>query len=525
MTMTWKRVHYILVCAILTYVLLLFVLTNRTISNKLRQTKNDDTYIFDFNVRLSRDGIEETSIDNKETNTRLKFLAQRKPRKDLVKSEEIIFIDKKEFEDGSIELDQTNIKQRQKEVMFEQKRIKLPESASSRNDNEKKYLFAFRYFEQLSMATKNLLSLASLATSTGRTFVEPFVNSSRFCGLPSGTSFSRLMEEKVKFTELKNYFDQEKLKDQLQKHGYNEMVPYQEFREQCTKIDVVVHFLYNDSNILKNLQKWYKINNETVQKALEKVKRTGYSDCPFVERSRIGKFLGKPVQRYVCVDPEQIRSSKQLEKDILQNSKCAAIIFWKGSGPKRTHFPLAPKITEPLQPADIQHAKRLVDIAYDYIRNTIKRPFIAVHIRIERHVRWKGIHAARTCIRHLSDAILKHKKQNNLKKVFMAHDLGPNGSDTLKRFVDKKTLAQLENKIETSLQDSYRFDPIKYGLYDRGSIAIVEMHIMTLGESLFTLGRGNFHDWVTELYLKSNANDESLLHKICQDVVSGGSKK
>merc|ERR1712072_1651576 len=48
---------------------------------------------------------------------------------------------------------------------------------------------------------------------------------------------------------------------------------------------------------------------------------------------------------------------------------------------------------EPLRPWNLRHDRRLIDIAYRYIRDTIQRPFISVHVRSERHLIWKGVRA------------------------------------------------------------------------------------------------------------------------------------
>ena len=506
------------------------MITDRVIFRGIATTNKVD-YLLNFNVRLSKDGIKETILEDQSSNTKVKLSANRKLKDGVVKSQEYIFIDRKEYADGSVELDQTNIQQKLKanrEISINslQKSFDADSfKASSTNKESKKYLFAFRYYEQLTMATKNVISFASLASATGRQFVEPFVNSSRFSGLRTGVSVTRFMKEKEKFTALDNYFDRDNLKYQLKLRGYSDMVPYKEFIDECREINVVIHFLYNESNTDRDLKKWYKIDSDTIKKLRKSVSKRGWVDCQFAARSKIGRFLGKKVKRYVCVDAEKIKSIEQLQNEILNNSKCAAVMFWKGNGTRRTHFPLASQITDPLRPVHVKHAKYLIDIAYDYIRNTIKRPFISVHVRLERHIKWRGMNVARDCIQMLSKSILKHKKQNNLHKIFLAHDMGVTGSDTLKKFTDPKKLKALESNLTMELEKPFRFDPLKYNLYDRGAVAIVEMHILSLGESLFTLGKGNFQEWVRDLFLIQNAMDTSLVRAQCDILVDVGRNK
>ena len=518
-----NRTKNILASLAFIYIIVIVLLTNRaaiyagiynfrtTTSGSGEMTNN---IMLKFNLRFMENRDDELADT----------VLQRNKNGGLVRSKEIIFIDKKEYKDGTMKhmrnYKELSINTLQK--MFNSSAVDRSGNAGDietrktiAKDDKKKYLFALRYYEQLTMATKNFLLLASLATATGRSVVEPFVNNSRFSGLRTGASFSRFKEETNKFVNLDQYFDKKDLHYQMQSRGYADVTTFDDFKNECSRLDLVVHFMYKESNTNRDLAKWYKIDSKMIENVRNKTNRDGWTDCSFVKRSRIDQFLGKPVLRYVCVDPEIIKSPKQFEDLILKNAKCTAVILWKGNGTKRTHFPLAPQITESLRPVDIKHSKHLVEIAYDYIRNTIKRPFISVHVRVERHVKWKGIDAAMECIQKLSDAIRQRKSRLNLKKIFLAHDIGVYGSDTLKRFTNESSLNRLQNKLTTELDQPFRFDPTKYGLYDRGAIAIVEMHIIALGESLFTLGKGNFQEWVTELFLRQNAEDKSLVHKVC----------
>ena len=530
-----RRVHCAVILSLASYALILWVMADRAIFKGITTNSKVD-YLLNFNVRLSRDGVKETVLQNHMGDTKVELSTRNKMRKHkkngVVESQELIFIDRKEYSDGSIQLDQTNIKQRlnnKRQISIEslQKSIdgideKNKNLRGSKDDSpnvKNRFLFAFRYYEQLTMATKNFLSFASLATATGRQFVEPFVNSSRFSGLRTGVSISRLIKEKEKFTVIDNYFDRRNLQYQLKTRGYSNMVSYEKFREECDEIQVVIHFLYNEANTDRDLKKWYKIDNSAIKRLRKDISKRGWVECQFVEKSKISRFLGKRVRRYVCVDPEKITTTDQLRDQILGESQCAAVIFWKGNGTRRTHFPLPAQITEPLKPVHLHHAEYLIDIANDYIRNTIKRPFVSVHVRVERHMRWKGVGVTEECIQRLSKSVSYHKKINNLHKVFLAHDLGPAGSDTLKRFASPKNLQEVERNLTLELETPFRFDPTKYNLHDRGAIAIVEMHILSLGESLFTLGKGNFQEWVRDLFLSQNAMDTSLVHAHCNIMI------
>ena len=392
---------------------------------------------------------------------------------------------------------------------------------------EKKYIFAMRYYEQLTMATKNLLSLVSLATHFNRHVVMPFVNNSRFSGLRLGATMSRYLEvlrnnitedeyTGVKYNNLSNYFDVDDLQSKLRDNSYTQLETFYNFRRDCNHLDVVIHFLYVDERSEKEFGKWYKLPSDEYKLVKKNVTRNnGFAECNAVKKSKIGIFLGDvKVDRYICVDPQIIQTAQDLEEKILQGASCVGIISWKGYGPNRAHFEPPSNVGRRLVPSDLTHNKRLVDIAYQYVRQIIRRPFISIHVRSERNLKisYKKVW---NCINKLAKKVQERKSNFGLKKVFLANDLEDYGSGTLVSYISDSERTQLRNHLLETLENPYTFNKEQFNLYDRGEIAIVEMHILTMGESLFTLGEGNFQEWIIDLFLLHNAEDRSLIYKTC----------
>jgi len=65
------------------------------------------------------------------------------------------------------------------------------------------------------------------------------------------------------------------------------------------------------------MEKWYKIPSSKVNRIIKRAKsNNGWTECDFVKRSKISQLLGDiNVTKYICVDPEMIRSVEQLEKN------------------------------------------------------------------------------------------------------------------------------------------------------------------------------------------------------------------
>jgi len=478
------------------------------------------------------------SRDRKWTNIRLNNDNQ---NYDQLKANDIYLRKFREYNNGDIEIDETKVIETSDDLIIYQSHKESAKSAkknynnnintiniNNENTKKKKYIFSLRYYEQLSKATKNLLSLVSLATHYDRHVVMPYVNNSRFSGLRLGATLSRYLEimrsniteEQYigqKFGRLDSYFDLEHLQNKLRENKYTELETFQNFRKDCQELDVVVHFLYADKQTDNELPRWYKTSFEQYQSIkAQAASNNGVIECHLLKKIRFDAFLRNvKVKKYLCVDPEIITTAVELEKLVFKGSQCIGILSWKGNGNKRTHFDDPPTALKQLSPSDLKHNKRLINIAYQYIREVIKRPFISVHVRSERNLLWKSVDKVKYCITKLGDKIKDRKRKFSLKKIFVANDLEDTGSGTLKSNANESDRISLRNHLYRTLDSPFKLDPTKYKLHDRGEIAIVEMHILSMGESLFTVGEGNFQEWIIDLFLLHNAEDRSLIYKVC----------
>ena len=381
--------------------------------------------------------------------------------------------------------------------------------------SSRKFLFALRYYEQLGEATNNLLALASLAKFNDRLVVMPYVNNSRMNGLAKGISKQR----RIAFAPLDSYFDVKYMNRSLKDRGYASLVSYDEFKTECSnKLDFLVHFLYTDKNSREKALTWYKISSGQLRSLEHQTqKHNGWAPCNFIKNANIGKLLGGvKIHSFVCVNPDTITTPEQLEKLVLKDAKCVGLVQWKGNGTDRTHFSLSPSITERLKPSDLKHNPELIDVARHFVDNHIKRPFVATQIRAERHLQWKGMDPLLRCIKRVAKRVKTRKQNFKVNNIFVASDLTKYGSDTFIQNAKLRDRHLVYKYMAETLNQPVTFKPELYNIFDTGQIAIIEMHILSLGESLFTLGGGNFQDWVVDLFLLRNAEDRSLVHRICE---------
>ena len=385
----------------------------------------------------------------------------------------------------------------------------------------RKFVFVFRYYEQLGRGASNLLALASFAKNKNRLVVLPFVNNSRMSGLPNGVSHHFRKSDfpfLKKYGQLSDYFDVNDLNDRLTSYGYSTFESFPVFESQCAKrLNIVVHFLFDDDSSKRETGPWYRLTSKEVEQLYKQAKQNnGWADCPVVKHSRLSRQLGFKVSRYVCVDPEIIRTASDLEDKILQGAMCVGIVQWKGNGQERVHFPLDPSISQPLYPSDFEFNPHLVKIAKDFVRSKFHGKFIGIHVRSERHIIRKGYNVTMRCMQKLANRVHESQSSYPAEGVFLATDLSDYGSDTLKDRAESNDRRSLSRFLHEALKYPITFDP-RGLLYDSGAVAIVELNILSLATRIFTLGSGNFQQWVIDLFLKRHGHEKQRVHQMCQD--------
>lgn len=379
---------------------------------------------------------------------------------------------------------------------------------------KRRYIFTLRYYEQLAGAAKNLIDLASLAKHFDREVVMPFVNNSRMNGIQE-----RGQQHLTKpiFGNLSRYFDIDHFNSTLRERGYAPLAHFKDFMKDCYHgLDVLVHFIYNDSFSFNDARNWFGLDTQSWKDLRHKMPRNGgVQTCNFLKKSGIQRLLGGfAVRKYICVDPEIIRTADQIENTVFKGQGCIGILQWKGSGRKRTHFPLPRGVFQTLNPSDIQHNRALVGIAKDFVKNHVRGPFIAVHIRAERQLSWYGLDRVLKCVNSLSRKAFRRINKFQINNVFLATDLPAYGSDTYKNNLSGERVL-VHKHLRDTLKKPRVFSPELYGIHDKGEISLIEMNILSLGESLYTVGGGKFQQWVVELFLAHNTEDRSLVHRFC----------
>ena len=161
---------------------------------------------------------------------------------------------------------------------------------------EKKFFFAFFYWEQLSMATNNFLHLTALAVQEGRQVVVPFVKDSRFRGVPT--------LHRHHLNTLGLYYNVTALNESLCLHGHGTLINWEGFQDVCKgKLDVLIYFYY--SKLTSSTNAPCNVNHKNV-------------------------VLGIKIGRRICVNANAFESVQRFEEEIVKRLPCVGIFEWWG---------------------------------------------------------------------------------------------------------------------------------------------------------------------------------------------------
>lgn len=372
-------------------------------------------------------------------------------------------------------------------------RLKKHQAAELRT----KFFIAFSFGDQLTRATESLLALADLARYGNRSVAVPFVKDSKFYGTKLDQNAGTLSR----------YFDLKELNQKLDSYGYGLLKGWRHFKKRCNRrLDVLLDVLSLEGSSNARLSK--------IQRQV--LKKTGWTPCSAELQQTGNRFKGFDINQTICVDPEILTSAQQLESDVLRGSSCIGFVEWRGYGVGRCHFSLSSdRLSSPFSVRhEVPFSRKLVRLAQEFAVKQLGNSYISVHIRSEwvlrRHE--SNITYLLECFRQLSSRVQDTQQKSGLEKIFLATDFSRFGSKSFNVRPAREKSEMLLKYLDKLLENPYAFDPTTVELLDRGSIAIVELNILSAGKKLFLVGGGNFEDWIRNQFEKGGDN---VAEKIC----------
>ena len=359
------------------------------------------------------------------------------------------------------------------------------ENSSMQRRNLKFYI-AFRYFEQLTQATNNLIALTALASYSGHQVVVPFVNNSKFLGYKMSSDDTQT---------LALYYNLSAFNNTLRSHGYSTLVSWETFQSVCRdKLDLLIRFSYG----------------EEASRRQQTTEIQGF-------QTRFGFNISKTVR----VDSGMLRSVESFLDKVVKGSKCIGIQEWRGNKdvPYRAFFPLPINIHSSLSTSDVAFFNaKLLEIVDDFINKTLGSNYISHHIRTEKILKRSNGNFTTlvNCIKKQASLIKNIRARHpNYHKLFVAVDFTAFGSRS-KWAREARREASLLLKHLNELFDNMVFlQPHFYNIKDIGAVAIVEKAVLVSGKHLFLTGGGSFEYTIRALFVKRSPFNDDKVHGVC----------
>ena len=420
----------------------------------------------------------------------------------------------------------------------------------------KSYLLALGFSEQLSAATSTMFTLSTLAADWHATLVHPVVVNSHIFGLRGFLPpvFANATEKQT--VTLSEIYDMAKINKVLKTYvsPHLSMVSTEYFLANAPRDITLLHFI-DKSHIGLREFTFHLSETISVEKTFQTT-NTSIVDCSLGHdasalRQRLEHHLNAmksslkaqsgnfTVKRFLCLDSCFVFRSHVL----LQNlSLPGTVIFtnWHGCGlrncsvfhtgnyqllrkprnsPKFRPIILTWKAFQFNHMAYTLHHPNIQKVAQDYLSVCgIKRPFIGVHIRLERllmkEVALKNNSYIKYCLQNLEKILDRLKKQFGLHRRLLFTDMGKYGTDSCsnKRCSRRDQLFSMLDGLGLTVSS---YDPrVLNGTENSGYVSLVEMNMMALGEKLVLVGGGGFEVTLQGRFLSLDHRVEDV-YRVC----------
>ena len=352
-----------------------------------------------------------------------------------------------------------------------------------------------RYWEQLTMNLRALISLAGQARIGGRKVLEPRVKDSVFDlhGHPLGI-----------------YFDVKHFNNILAASDYANLANQDEYDSACSSANashVIIHFLYPQKGVDFTKDKMH-LSDQEYNAISSAASKSGWTEC-----TALTHFVkGSSKSKQYCVDPKKFTKWEKLEKDVVKGARCLTICAWRGIGSGfRTFFS---ESEYKIKSRDIQFALKppwdILKEAKMFKNKVISDRYIAVQVRGERVVIPHNLDRLRSCLRLLAEVVGMLKQLSDIKQVLIASDMSDFGSGSWRgslkgEVYNDNTLKDLHSFLISST-GGIEYKPAASD-HDRGAVALVEMELIARAQHLITIGTGSFQEWIKAKFLEQHRND------------------
>ena len=408
------------------------------------------------------------------------------------------------------------------------------------------FFMSLSYFEQLTCATRNLLSAGNVAQNLGAKVVMPFLLRSRLYGIPE-----LLPDKEVPdiFFPLHTIYDIEQLNTTFHFLSNTYLADFEDFLYNSPREIVMVDFIHTrvaPKDLSLSPKSIAEINHLMIFNS------HNIFDCTSLVFRRKQSFLEKltlmlristrrlgvkefVIHKYICINPLVDVTTDELKK-LIGPEPCTVIFTqWRGCAYYSCDIMAPRKISSSFRNRFLYHSNHtkskphVKDIvlplsstikisAAQYLQKiNLSSPFISVHIRIEKlFLVNEKINGHTECCLGILDSLLKSLKWN-LNHSLLITDITEYGSDSCH---EKEQCLPHSRKVKRALNTmgltQHSFNPNAVGSRkNSGFASLVELHMLAMGDRLIVVGQGSFkHQLITNFL---NSNPTNKLYHICTE--------
>ena len=424
----------------------------------------------------------------------------------------------------------------------------------------KSYLLALGFSEQLTAATHTMFQLGTLAADWHASLVEPVVVTSHLFGLRGmlPPMFANTSDrDTIRLSEIYEISLVNEVLQSLISAGLS-MVPTDDFLLHAPREVTLLHFIdrnhIGDREFAFNMSETISIERTFQETNLSVI------DCSSVVNARIlmhrlenhlnamrtslkvrrGRRGDFTVKRLLCLDQRLVYRSHILLQNV---SLPGTVIFtnWHGCAITNCSMyhhgnlqlfrkPNNAAMFRPIvltrkgfvfRPIYRLHHPSIQKAAYEYLSiSGMTRPFIAIHVRIERLMRdevtLKSNSYIEHCLESLKDILDYLREQYDLQRKLLITDVGQYGTDSCqnRKYCTKNHLQKifliLKRRLGLTVSS---YDPkVLNGTENSGYVSLVEMNLLAQGEKLILVGHGGFQVNLQNKFLSLNHESEDVYH-------------
>jgi hypothetical protein len=348
-----------------------------------------------------------------------------------------------------------------------------------------------RYWEQMTMSTRALITLAGQAKFGNRKVQAPTVKNSMF-GIDDGYS-------------LGTYFNMTHFNQVLIFGDYATLVGEKDYEAECSLADaihVTIYFLYEGNE--EKTKQMLQLNEKQYDDISKKAGKVGWTEYPI-----LGNYIKENSKtKFFCVNVSKFTEWDKLENKVIKGAKCLTLSNWRGIGSSfRTHFS---RKHLKFHESDLHFALKpsgAILKEANRFRRVLHGPYIAVHVRGEKVFLAHNFFRLQSCLRVLHELVKVLKAVSGITKVLISSDMSRFGSGTwegsVKEPEEHQTIIRELHSFLIRSTGGIEYTPTANDV-DHGVVALVEMTLLARAKYLITVGKGSFQVWIVAKFLEQH---------------------